>query len=257
MKISKLLFLLGLAGVMTSCASRKNTVPAYLQNARDTSAPIVTQPPPLIIQKGDLLSIRVYSMSIRPETDVPYNLPEQAVAGTSTTSSSGFLVDQNGNLEYPRIGSVHAEGLTKEQLADLIKTKLEAELTKPSVIVRFVNFKYTVLGEVRTPGSFTALTDKVTILEALGQAGDVTEFGKRNTVKVLRENNGVREIGTVDLSSKDMFQSSYYHLQQNDVVLVESTGQRERRTERQDLFQQIGITISILTAVALILNFFK
>jgi polysaccharide export outer membrane protein len=88
-------------------------------------------------------------------------------------------------------------------------------------------------------------------------AGDVTEFGKKNTIKILRENNGQREIGIVDLTSRDMFQSPYYHLQQNDVVMVEQTQRRIQQQERQNVAQQIGLVTSVITAIALILNFIK
>jgi polysaccharide biosynthesis/export protein len=166
-------------------------------------------------------------------------------------------VDQNGNIEYPRLGTIHAEGLTKEQLSNAIKEKLKDQLTQPSVIVRFVNYKITVLGEVRSPGTFTLPTDKVTILEALGLAGDITDFGKRASVKILRENNNQREIGTVNLTSRELFTSPFYHLQQNDVVFVEQESRKIRQQEQQNLAQQIGITTSIITTIALILNFIK
>ena len=257
MRVFYLLLILGNIVLASSCSTQKKTIYNYLENVNDTTTQIMNLPPDPIIQIGDVLSIRVYSMSINPATDIPYNLPEQAVEGSSATVTSGYLVDGKGNIEYPRLGTLHVAGLTKEQLADTIKAKLEDQLIKPSVIVRFVNFRVTVLGEVGRPGTFTVSTERITILEALGQAGDVSEFGKRNTVKVIRELNGQREIGTIDLSSKSMFGSPYYHLQQNDVVLVEQSGRRVRQQDQQNLAQQIGIATSIITAIALILNFIK
>jgi polysaccharide biosynthesis/export protein len=147
--------------------------------------------------------------------------------------------------------------LTKEQLSNAIKEKLKDQLTQPSVIVRFVNHRITILGEVKSPGTFTLTTDNITILEALGLAGDITDFGKRSNVKILRENNNQREIGTVNLSSKDMFTSQFYHLRQNDVVIVEQDRRKIKQQEQQNLAQQIGITTSIITTIALILNFIK
>jgi len=241
----------------SSCTGQRKLANNYLENIADTTITITNNLPEPVIQKNDVLSIRVYSMSINPATDIPYNLPEQAVAGSPATTTSGFLVDRNGNIEYPRLGTIHAEGLTKEQLAGLIKSKLESQLTKPSVIVRFVNYQVTVLGEVGSPGTFTVPTDRVTILEALGLAGGITDFGKKNSVKVLRETNGQREIATVDLTSKNLFDSKFYRLQQNDVVLVEQAGRKLKQQEQQNLAQQIGIATSIITAIALILNFIK
>jgi polysaccharide biosynthesis/export protein len=259
MNMGKLLLFCLFIITMASCSVQKNRGGGlnYLENIRDTAVPLGTAVPNPVIQKNDLLSIRVYSMSIDPRTDLPYNLPEQAVAGTAGTTTSGFLVDQNGNIEYPRIGTVHAEGLTKEQLADQIKGKLSEVLKSPSVIVRFANYKVTVLGEVRSPSTYTFVSERVTILDAIGMAGDISEFGKRNNVKVMREQNGKREIGTIDLTSGNMFASPYYNLQQNDVVFVEQSDRRIRQQDRQDLFQNISLATSIITTIAIILNFVK
>jgi polysaccharide biosynthesis/export protein len=258
MNMGKLILSCLLLLVLASCSVQKNRSGLnYLENVRDTTVPLTTVVPNPVIQKNDLLSIRVYSMSIDPKTDVPYNLPEQAVAGTGGTTTSGFLVDQNGNIEYPRIGTVHAEGLTKEQLADSIKGKLSEVLKSPSVIVRFANYKVTVLGEVRSPSTYTFISERVTILDAIGMAGDISEYGRRNSVKVMREQNGKREIGIIDLTSGNMFSSPYYHLQQNDVVFVEQSDRRLRQQDRQDLFQNISLATSIITTIALILNFIK
>ncbi len=257
MRIFTGLFFAAIIFLATSCRVQKKTFSNYLENVADTTIPIQNNIPDPLIQKNDILSIRVYSMSINPATDIPYNLPEQAVAGGTGTTTAGFLVDQNGNIEYPRIGTIHVEGLTKEQLANTIKEKLKDQLTQPSVIVRFVNYKITVLGEVGTPGTFTLPNDKVTILEALGLAGDITDFGKRSSIKILRENNNQREIGTVNLTSKEMFNSPFYYLQQNDVVFVEQERRKIKQQEQQSLAQQIGLATSIITTIALILNFIK
>jgi len=139
----------------------------------------------------------------------------------------------------------------------VIKGKLQDQLTQPAVIVRFLNYRITVLGEVKGPSTFTLPTDHLTVLEALGLAGDVTEFGRKDNVKVMREVNGQREIGTIDLTSKEMFNSPYFRLQQNDVVFVDQTRRKIRQQEQQTLLQQIAIASSIITAAALILNFVK
>lgn len=238
-----------------SCTSQKAVTKNYLQNVPDTSGKDAVTYTSTIIQKNDLLSIRVYSTAIgsKPEVDAPYNLIEQNATGTVT----GFLVDANGNIEYPQIGILHVEGLTRDQVAEIVKKKLEGQLTQPSVIVRFLNYRVTVLGEVKGPSTFTLPTDRITILEALGLAGDVTEFGRKDNVKVLREANGTREIGTIDLTSKDMFNSPYFRLQQNDVVFVDQTRRKIKQQEQQTLLQQIAIASSIITAAALILNFVK
>ena len=242
----------------TSCTTQKHIPNNYLENVRDTSGKdtgMLVQP---VVQKGDQLSIKVYSEAngVAPNVDAPYNLSESA---TGVAGAAGFLVDQDGNIEYPSLGVLHLEGLTREQVAALIKNKLlEAnQLKTPSVTVRFLNYKVTVLGEVKSPGSFTVPTERVTILEALGLAGDVTEFGKKSTVKVIREVNGTRNIGTIDLTSGDMFNSPYYRLQQNDVVMVEQTRKKVKQQDQQAVAQQIGLISGIITTIALIITLIR
>ena len=133
---------------LVSCRTQQPTgFSNYLQTTADTTGQRLRSYEP-IIKKSDLLSIKVYSTSARPDiTDAPYNLPEQTVAGSTTNSATaGFLVDQNGNIDYPRLGTIHIEGLTKLEVAEKIKKALEAELKSPSVIVRFLNYRVTVLG---------------------------------------------------------------------------------------------------------------
>lgn len=259
MRVISLLCLFAIVFFTFSCSPQKQVANNYLQNARDTSGKsnINLQPP--VVQKGDLLSIKVFSKAngLDPKADAPYNLQEATATTGGSSSGAGFMVDQNGNIEYPQLGSLHVEGLTREQVAETIKSKLQDQLTQPSVIVRFLNFKVSVLGEVRSPGTYTLPTERVTILEALGLSGDITDFGKKDNVMVVRESNGQIEKGRIDLTSDSMFISPYYRLQQNDVVFVESTGKKLQQEQRQETRQQIGVATSIITAIALILNFIK
>jgi polysaccharide biosynthesis/export protein len=247
--------LLWVLAIGASCTVQRRIPNNYLENASDTTGKNETPIPDPVIQKNDLLSIQVYSASINPQIDAAYNLP--VVSAGASGGPNGFLVNAAGEIEYPRLGTIRAEGLTKSQLADTLRGLLATQLTNPTVIIRFLNYRVTVLGEVRTPGTFTVPTERVTLLEALGLAGDINEFGLRSNVKVLRENNGVREIGLVDLTSKEMFRSPYYQLQQNDVVFVEQTRQRLRQRDQQGLLTSISIGTAILTSVALILNIFS
>jgi polysaccharide biosynthesis/export protein len=217
----------------------------------------ITEP---VIQKNDQLSIQIYSASLDDKIDYLYNQ-----AGTSGTtsggvnnqSSYGYLVDQKGNIELPRIGLIHAEGITKDQLAEAIKQKLNNQLTEPIVIIRFTNFRIIVIGEVGSPGVKTVPVENLTLLEALAMAGDITEFGKKKDVKIIREVNGQRQLGIIDVTTSKMFESPYYQLQQNDVIMVEQTKYRVRQTEQQRITQQIGFTLSIITTLAFLLNVVK
>lgn len=252
------IFIFLIISTLFACNSQKRATYNYLEEITDTSfkkSVYMTEP---VIQKSDLLSIQVYSASTDPKVNEPYNLPIMNSGGAQANSQlQGYLVDQEGNIEFPHLGLLHIEGLTKSQLMNLIKSKLEGQLTEPSVIIRFLNFRITVLGEVGTPGVLNVPTERLSILEAVGMAGGVTEYGKIKDVKVLRENNGVRELGVLDLTSKEIFSSPYYQLQQNDVVLVDKTKYKLRQTEQTRISQQIGFALSIITSIALLYNIFK
>jgi polysaccharide export outer membrane protein len=218
-----------------------------------------------VIQKNDLLSIHVFSLSTKPEiSDALYNPP--ALAGLSSSASSGsgnsgggglgYLVDNDGNIRFPRLGLIHAEGLTKRQLEDTIAAKI-TDLDTPSVVVRFLNYRVTVLGEVGHQGTFTVPSDKVTIFEALGLAGDIPVTGKKDNVRVVREVNGDREIGTVDLTSKNVFESPYYNLQQNDIVIVEAKKSKVQQSDQAIVLQRITFALGLVTSIALLYNLFK
>lgn len=241
--------------LFTSCRTQR-AVYNYLEDVTDTSfkrSVYIAEP---VIQKNDLLHIQVYSASLEPTVDELYNMRGQQ-AGMQNQQLMGYLVDVAGNIEMPRIGKVAAEGLTKSNLETVIKDRLKGELTNPTVQIRFINFRITVLGEVGAPGVLTIPTERLTILEAVGMAGGITEFGRIKEVKVLRENNGVRRMGTLDLTSQNIFNSEYYQLQQNDVVLVDQNRYKLRQTEQTRISQQIGFALSIITSIALLYNIFQ
>ena len=136
-------------------------------------------------------------------------------------SAVGYLVEADGKIQMPYAGRIQVEGLTRLQLQDTL-TVLFKEYTKnPVVNVRFLNYNYSVLGEVNKPGKFTMSNERTTIFDAIGMAGDLTEFGMRNNILVVREINGKRDYARVDILSKDLFNSPYYYLKTNDVVYVE------------------------------------
>jgi polysaccharide export outer membrane protein len=243
--------------VFVSCRPQR-AVYNYLEDVKDTSFRKSVYIAETVIQKNDLLSINITSASLDPKIDMLYNQQiMQGMAGGMQQSSGqigGYLVDVNGDIELPRIGKVHAEGLKKGELEAVIKSKLEGELSQPNVIVRFLNFRITVLGEVGSPGVLNIPTERLSILEAVGMAGGVTEYGQIRNVKILRENNGVRELGVLDLTSQSIFTSPYYQLQQNDVVLVDQTRYKLRHTEQQRVSQQIGFVTGIVSTVAIIVT---
>lgn len=258
MKLTRTVLLFILPFYFIACRTQK-PLPNYLENISDTGGKREVVIPELRIQKNDNLSIQVYSASTDPKVDELYN-PRPALAGGGQATAAGFLVDARGNIEYPRIGLIHADGLTKQQLADIIKKKInekDSVLTDPSVIVRFLNFKVAVLGEVKSPGVMTIPGERVTILEALGLAGDVTEYGLKDKVKVVREIDGKREMGIINLSSDSLFLSPYYNLMQNDVVLVAPTKKKAQKAETDVVLQRASFALSVITAITLIYSIFN
>lgn len=267
MKYIRTVLFLILALYLFSCRTQQR-IPNYLQQVTDTTGKGEVKIPELRIQKNDLLFIQVYSASTRPEiSDAIYNLPQTQSSSSSSSggtsagaSATGYLVDANGNIEYPRLGLLQAEGLTKLQLADIIKRKVnekDSVLTNPSVIIRFQNLKVTVLGEVNKQGPISVPGERVTILEAIGLAGGTTDFGLKNSVKIMREIDGKREVGVVDLSSKDLFESPYYNLMQNDVVVVDATARKAKKAEQDVVMRQVSFGLSLITAIALLYNIFN
>lgn len=212
--------------LLASCTSYKK-VP-YLQDMESLKAIEEIQPmyDAKILPK-DLLTITVNSSD--PEAAAPFNLTVQAAIDASRTNVltqrqtlQQYLVDNEGNIDFPIIGSIHVGGLTKNETENLIKEKLQPYLKEvPIVTVRMVNYKISVLGEVANPGTFTVNNEKVNLLEALAMAGDMTIWGKRDNVKLIREDeSGNRNIIILDFNQADIVKSPYYYLQQNDILYV-------------------------------------
>ncbi len=201
---------------MSSCGSTKKVI--YFPEVKDGAIPATTPFPESLIQKNDILSITVSSLSA--DADAPFNSPNIAAAGGGV---AGYLVNSEGNIQFPILGNIKAEGLTKNQLKDKItKSLVDAkQLVDPIVTIRFSNFRVTVLGEVNHPTVVTVPNEKISLLEALGLAGDLTIYGKRQNVMIIREEKDQKIIKRVDLNSAEIFTSPYYYLQSNDIVYVE------------------------------------
>ena len=225
-----LIILLLLPLLLAGCQSYKK-VP-YLQDALQEVAAgnTGTADMPLYdarIMPKDLLTI-VVSCPEEPELAEPFNLtvstPISNIGDKITTQPvlQQYLVDNDGNVEFPVLGTIHLGGLTKREAEQYIKDQLKSQFREtPIVTVRMINYKISVIGEVGRPGTFTISNEKVNIFEALAMAGDMTIYGIRDNVKLIREDNtGKREIVTLNLNDQDILQSPYYYLQQNDILYV-------------------------------------
>jgi len=261
--IKKGLYLTTMAFVFfTSCITPSNV--AYFQDAGDYLRNKNIASYEMIIHQDDLLAIMVNSMAT--EAAMPYNLPmSNYYVGGETYGQQrllGYLVDNEGNIDFPILGKIKAEGLSRNELRDLLKDKLIAEghLSDPIITINLLNFKISVQGEVSRPGSFNILGERVTLLEALSMAGDLTIYGRRDRVFVIRESNNERTILRHDLTSKELFTSPHYYLQQNDIVYVEPN---KRRIQQSNINQNNSVSVwlsvvsVILTGVTLIVGFSK
>ncbi len=236
--------------LFSSCASQKMT--SYLQGVDQTIVQDIEQSYEIRIQPDDLIAILVNSRS--PELAQMFNLPMIAYQTESKligqNRALGYLVNGEGNIEFPQLGTIHVEGMTRSELAQYIKDMLiaDGQIKDPIVTVQMLNFQVSVIGEVARPGSFLIENDKITIFDALSRAGDLTIYGQRENVKVIREENGKRTIAMVDLRDIDILSSPYYYLQQDDVVYVEPNkvraGQREINSNRT-----IGTYASVLSVI--------
>lgn len=258
MKIKYVAYLVVCVAVfLTACTSTKKII--YLQDVVPLKQQEIEQKYEVIIHSDDLLAIMVNSRD--PELALPFNMPmityQLGSASTGQQRVLGYLVDTNGNIDFPILGQIHAEGLTRMQLTELIKNRLiEGDLIKdPIVTVQFLNFKISVMGEVGRPGSFTISGDRITLLEALSMAGDLTIYGRRDRVGVIRENDGKRTILFHDLRSAEIFNSPCYYLQQNDIVYVEPNKAKSGQSSINQN-NSIGVwvsVISLLTTIAVLI----
>jgi polysaccharide export outer membrane protein len=223
------------------------------------------------IKKNDLLSIQVFSNTLNQEQAAVFNMAvvkESASSGDGESQSQGasggqgYEVGSDGNIEMPVIGSVKAEGLTKQQLKDALIKKLSNYVKLPNVNIRFLSFKVNVIGEVKAPGTKTFQADKVTIIDALSAAGDLTDFGRRENVTVIREQNNSKIYFTLDLRNKNLFASPAYILQQNDIVYVEPNASKlktlsvnpDAQRRQTTILTVVGLLFSVGTLVVTLLN---
>jgi polysaccharide export outer membrane protein len=258
-QITKLILLLLVSfSALQSCKTREKLV--YFQSGNlDSLASLQSTFDPTF-QIDDFLSIVITAQE--PETVIPFNLMTTTANQSSGVSGytngnpapNGYLIDQNGNILFPIVGTLKLAGLNRQEAVDLIQSKLKDYLASPGVQIQILNYKVTVLGDVRAPGTFKIPNERITLLEALGLSGDLNITGERKNILVIREENGQKKEYRVDLTQKDLFASPVYYLRQNDVVYVEpNVTQRSSSTiwrTSGGIF--ISLTSLIITTIILI-----
>ena len=257
MKIKRLLFLFSLPLLLAACTSYKN-VP-YLQNPEAVNDLEGTLPLyDAKIMPKDLLSITVNTSD--PQAAAPFNLTMQTSINVAQANSTyvtsqptlqQYLVNNEGEIDFPVIGKLKIGGLTKTAAEKLIREQLRPYLKEtPIVTVRMSNYKISVIGEVNRPGTFTINNEKVNLFEALAMAGDMTVYGIRSNVKLIREdNNGQRNIISLNLNEQNILHSPYYYLQQNDILYVESGKAAMRSAKMGNITPWVSV-LSVLVSLA-------
>ena len=252
---------------MVSCSTVKDI--AYFQNKVVNEPEAIDKHAGIVIQAKDMLSIVVSSRN--PELVAMFNLPVVSYqAGSEVVNTGynqrlmGYVVDNDGFIDFPVLGPIKVVGLTRWELSELIKNKLlnDGLLTDAVVTVEFMNFKVSVIGEVNAPGTYSLQNDKVTILQAISLARDLTIFGQRENVCVIREREGERVIYEINLCDVSMFNSPAYYLQQNDVVYVQPSEVKARQSTTDDkALRMTSIFVSggslLVSIAALIVNLIR
>ncbi len=203
--------------LLTSCASKQDVV--YFQNAGTFETLVEKNNFIPKFKVDDLVSIHVSTLD--NEASVPFNLFRGAQEGGITPQQVDYLIDGQGEIDFPVVGKLKIAGLSPEETRVLLRDRLSEYLKDPIINIRLRNFSVTVLGEVRNPGTYPVIGEKITILEALGLAGDMTIKGERENVMVIRDFDGTKVYTRIDLTDKDALSSPVYYLTQNDVVYVE------------------------------------
>ena len=241
-------FLTGVLLLLVSCVAREKVL--YLQQSAAVNSVTSYEP---ILQPDDVVMITVTSEN--PEVAAPYNLSVITVQG-STENAAGtqrmqtYILDKEGKIEFPMLGSIVLGGLTKTEAVATLKGLLKDHINDAVINFRILNFKVTVLGEVQKPGTYTVSSERITLLEAIGMSGDMTIYGNRKNVLLIREKNGTKTTERIDLTKSDFLNSSSYYLSQNDVVYVEPN---KTRINSSVIGPNLTVGISALSLIVTII----
>lgn len=203
--------------LLFSCASKKDMI--YYQDIDALGAQEKSNSYEIKIQPDDLLQISVYAED--PEIAKAFSLNVTSEMASSGSAGSIYLVDANGYIDFPTLGKIKVSGLSRTQVLELLDGKLSKYIKKPIVSLRITNFKVSVQGEVTAPGTYQVVSERITLIEALSMAKDLTVYGKRKNILIIREIDGVKSFNRVDITKADFMNSPFYYLAQNDVVYVE------------------------------------
>lgn len=263
MRLKKLLAITAAVMLAAGCSTTTYMQVDYLQDLNRETTLEMKENKGIVIQPQDQLSIVVSSRN--PELSAALNKPVASYqAGSEINATNvgsyrllGYVVNNDGNIEFPMLGEIHVAGLNRWELQDLIKSKVidAGILLDPIVTVEFMNFRISVMGEVNSPGTYNVTGDKITLLGALSLAKDLTIYGRRDNVTVIREQNGQRSVYKVDLRKSNIFDSPAYYLQQNDVIYVYPNSVRAgQSTINENYFKSGNFWISLSSVAITVTN---
>lgn len=261
-KLGKIALFLGGIMLLVSCDPQKriNKDYNYFQSGLDSINQYNVELKDLKLLPNDLISVQVIAGSLRQEDAALFNMSGGASSSSGTMSASsssgvGYQIDQDGFIEMPKIGKIKAAGFTKVQLAEIIKNKLTDEVKNPLVIIKFTNLKANVLGEVKKPGVVNFKTDKANIFDAIAEAGDLTDAGKREDIVLMRQENGKFETYKIDLRNTAFIKGSAFQIHQNDVIYVGANTNKLKTLNVNPNFQRdLSLGLTVISTLALILN---
>lgn len=251
--MKKIVLLLSISFLILSCASKKDIL--YFQDSETLNSTEITQSFDPIIETNDILHITI--SSINEEVLRPFLKGQQNTQATinSNPGLDGYMVGVDGNISFPVIGDVKVAGSNRSHAEDLLKEKISVYVKDVVVDVRIMNFEVTVIGEVKMPGVYNIKDERVTLPEALALAGDLTSDGKRSTITIIRTENGVRKVNTIDYTNSEFFNSEYYFLKQNDLVYVEPSSKGVKKSGFiPDIPALLSLFTVILSTVILLTN---
>lgn len=244
--------------LLSGCVSTRDAV--YFNNIGSAEIKGRMESLEPVLQANDLLSITISSLN--PAASEVFNASSNsamrgmanATAQSTVAPVIGYLVDQEGNVQLPLLGKTRAAGLTKKDFQEGIRNQLVQKklLVEPVVDIRYLNYKISVLGEVARPSVLTVPNEKITLLEALGLAGDLTIYASRKNVLLIREENGVKKLSRIDLTTNELFTSPYYYLKSNDIIYVEPN--KAKIQSASNVRQWLPVVFSGLTIVVIALD---
>ena len=248
---NKIWYSIAIVILLSSCGSHRPI--AYLQNVKDQEQVNVADSlvVPATLQTGDILQISMTSMN--PDADAYFKVGDNA--GDVDFAPNSFIVKSSGNIELPLVGQLHVVGCTLDSVENLLKSKLTKYLKEPTVNVRLVNFKITVMGEVNSPGVFNFPNAQVSLFQALGMAGDLTIYGMRTNVLVIRQTSKGYQYLRYNLNDPNLPQKKDLSLQNNDIVYVQPS--KGKLSTENNVYRIVPIVISSITLVALMYNIIK